>query len=111
MLLKVIARIYCPELGIILITRAQPLPTAILLIDNQAKPEGAVEGRYQGKRKTICWLTLVKTDKSGPFLFEGTNSPPIRLTQDSYLNLLEIDVNRVPKDYFSRFRRGHPNLH
>ncbi len=42
-------------------------------------------------------MALVETDIGGPFLFEDTNSHPIGVTQDSYLNLLENDVLPCPE--------------
>ena len=37
-------------------------------------------------------MASVKTDIIGLFWLEDTNSYPIRVTQDSYLNLLENEV-------------------
>ena len=37
-------------------------------------------------------MVLDKTDNIGPFWLEETNSHPITLTQDSYLNILENGV-------------------
>ncbi len=41
-------------------------------------------------------MALVKIDIIGLFWLEDTNSQPIRVTQDSYLNLLKNDVLPCP---------------
>ena len=42
-------------------------------------------------------MNLVKIDIGGRFLFADTNTHPIRVTQDSYLNFLENEVLPCPE--------------
>ena len=54
---------------------------------------------------------LVKTDNSGPFSFEDTNSHATGVTQDSYLNLLANEVLPCPRKVVVYGRGRQLTLH
>ena len=62
------------------------------------RTEEVLETRYQGKRKIMCWMGVVKQSFNGPYWFEYESGRSVSVNQDRYLDVMENGVLLVLRD-------------
>ena len=52
-------------------------------------PREILECKYQGKKKAMCWVGVLKGTLLGPFWFVDARNNPVTLNQQTYLDMLQ----------------------